>query len=361
MEMAADIVRIRLSNQGLSAPRFNAAERAAAWMGAVQSQDYAGAKWALGLRLTDAGEADVDAALESLALVRSWVPRGTLHFAAAADLRWMTALLAPRLIAGNSRRYGELELDETTLERSRMIMVDALNARGALKRSELLAAVRNGGISTVGQRAPYLMQDAALHGLVCQSVTRGGDAVYHLVDRLAPAPPVDGDAALAELARRYFQSRGPATLEDFIWWSGMRAGDARAAVDFARPMLIEERLAGRPAWRGDAPYSEPPQPPAAWLLPAFDEYLVAYRDRAAVLDPRHAQRLARGGILSPAIALDGRIAGVWTRVLKKDKVKIHLDLFDLLDDAELAAVRAAADRYADFIGKTAVASFTSAA
>lgn len=359
--MLPNLILTRLSNHLLSAERFAAPEQAAAWMGAVQAQDYAGAKWALGLRSAAGADAQVEAALEAHALVRTWVPRGTLHFLAAADLGWMTALLGPRVLAGNAGRYRQLELDVAALERGRAGLHAALLQNGPLDRRELRAVLERLGVSTAGQRFPYLLQNAALHGLVFQSVTRRGQAVYSAREALPQAPPLEKDAALAELARRYFQSHGPAGIEDFSWWSGLSAGESRSAIGLARADLVEEQIDARPTWRTQTGVAAPPPFPAAWLLPAFDEYLVAYRERSAVLEPGWASRLERGGILAPCVVIDGRAAGVWRRTLRKTAVDIELDLFDPLQTSQIPALEAAAGRYAGFIGRTPQLRFLAAA
>ena len=220
----------RLHNHFLATPYPGRAEEMVAALGAVQGQDYLGTLWSLGLR-SEISQAEVEAAYaqpaEKATLVRSWVMRGTLHFVAAADLIWMLELLAPRLRNGLARRYRELELDEKTRQRSDKLLVAVLQTEGPLGRKALLERLENAGISTAGQRGIHLLQHASLQGLLFQAAVRRNQAIFELCERLPQGIRFSSrEAALAELARRYFTTHGPATVQDFTWWSGLGAAEA---------------------------------------------------------------------------------------------------------------------------------------
>jgi hypothetical protein len=191
--------------------------------------------------------------------------------------------------------------------------------------------------------------------VICSGAPRGKTATYALLDRRAPAagPTLSQSEALAELARRYFLSRGPATVTDFAWWAGLTAAEAKAGLADARGHLGSEVVDGATYWRGLATDGarQRGRSPRARLLPAFDEYLVAYRDRRAVLDETHARRVnAGGGMLSPCIVVSGRVVGSWRRTLGHREVDVEVDLFEPLSPAARRGVAAAANRYGAFLG-----------
>jgi hypothetical protein len=336
----------RLAAQQLARPAFEAPEELVAWLGAVQAQDYAGAKWALGVRLRDATDASIERALASGAILRTHAFRFTWQLIAPADVRWMLELVAPRLRARAARRNRELELDAKTLAKSNRALAKALDGGEHLTRDELGAALARAGVSPRGQRLAHLLAHAEVDAVICSGARRGKQRTYALLDRRAPkGRALARDEALAELASRYFRSRGPATIADFIWWSGLAPSEARAGAHEAR--IVSEVIDGRTYFFAD---DDPPPARGVWLLPAFDEYLVAYRDRAAVLDPRHTKRLNRGGgMLDPCVVVDGRVVGTWKRTLAKAEVAIDIAAFTR---ASARAFAGAAKRYATFLGLT---------
>jgi hypothetical protein len=350
------ITATRLHNQRIENTCFSQPEDAAAWLGALQGQDYAGAKWSVGLRLREGTEAEVEGAIAGKRLARTWLMRGTLHVAAATDVTWMLALLGPRIIASNARRYRELELDGRSLARGNDVLVRALEGRQQRTRKELFAILEEQGISTHGQRGVHLLQRASLDGLICQGVAERNNPTFYRVDEWLPAQrEMTREEALAELARRYFLSRGPATLQDFMWWSGLRVADARAGLEAMRAELLEETIEGERYWRSPAVPGCRDTAARVHLLPGFDEYLLGYRARGAVLDPQYEQRVCPGknGVFSPTIVSDGRVVGTWKRAFKKGRVVIIAVPFSTLGDDEIEALEVASRRYGEFVGAAA--------
>lgn len=347
----------RLHSHQLERPRLGTPGEVVAWLGAVQAQDYAGAKWSIGLRLPESTDAGIEGAIANNTLVRTWAIRGTLHFVAAVDLRWLLALVAPRIIARNARRYSELDLDERTLSRSNAVLARALRGGKQLDRSELLDALEHSGISTRGQRAAYMLQRASLDGLICQGVMRRNKPTFVLVDEWLPETrAMEPGEAAAELARRYFTSRGPATLQDFVWWSGLPTADARTGLEEIKAHLNQETIEGKTYWHS-RPAPEDGSS-AVYLLPGFDEYLLGYRDRGASLDPARAKALnAGGGMLSPTVVAGGRVVGTWRRTFEKSTVVIRVSPFAPLSETRKHALNAAADRYGRFVGMPVSARF----
>ncbi len=321
---------------------------------AVQAQDYAAARWAVGVRLTGAAtEASVLAALASGAVLRTHVLRGTWQLVVPADVRWLLALVAPRLIARTAPRFRELGIDAATIRSSHTAIVRALRDRHHLTRAELAAALVARKIAAGGARLSFLLWRAELDGLIASGVPRGKQPTYALLDERAPGgnPLPDRDAALIELARRYFGSRGPATVADFAWWSGLAPAEARRGLEGAAKMLNGIHVGAHTYWHGvhRARWATPP----AVLLPPFDEYLVAYRDRDDVLDPGFAKAInAGGGMLDPIVVVGGVVRGTWRRELGRGTVAIEIDLFAAPSARARAAITAAARRYAAFLGLT---------
>jgi hypothetical protein len=342
----------RLTAQRIARPTDATPAEMVAALGAVQAQDYAAAKWAIGLRLERAtSDAAVERAIDDGALVRTHAFRGTWQLIARADVRWMLALVAPRLIASNATPYRTFGLDAATIRKSERALKKALAGGAQLTRAEVVRALAGAGVAATGTRLAYLLQRAELDALICNGARRGKQSTFALLDERVPAAaPWPREVALAELGRRYFATRGPATVDDFNWWSGVGAADARAAVAAIARELVSETIDGRVHFHtagAPAPIVES----SAHLLPAFDEYLIAYRDRGAVLDPKHRKRVTVGaGLLSPSVVIDGRVVGTWRRTLARSSVAIALDAFGKVTRAQRRAIAIAAARYASFLG-----------
>ncbi len=333
-----NVAQQRLRAQRLAGPGFATPADVVAWFGAVQAQDYAGALWALGLRTKGATEALVEQALTDRSLVRTWPLRGTLHFAAAADVRWMVRVFGPQTIARHARRFKQFELDERIFARCTAATIKALEGGRQLSRPRLYALLEKAGVRTGGTRGLHIVWRLAHDGLICFGAREGKQRTFVLLEEWVPrAKMLDRDEALAELARRYFTSHGPATRKDFAWWSGVSAGDARRAIEMAQ-VDVEKKPARAVNVRS----------PHVVLLPPYDEYTVAYQDRSAALDPKHAAA-ARNGIFSPTIVIDGRIAGTWSRQLTRHGVTVALQPFAPLTGERGRAVDAAVARYARFL------------
>ena len=230
-----DTARLRLANQQVTVHTGNSPQQVVRALGGIQAQDFRSALWAIGLRLPDAVRPDVEQACTDASIVRTWAMRGTLHFISSADVRWMIALLAPGVIAASAHRRRQLEIDSTTLARSRDVLTGALSHRRVLARDEAMRLLEGAGIQTTGQRGIHILRHLALEGTLCQTAFEGTQATFVLLDEWVPkSEAMSRDAALAELAHRYFASHGPATLRDFGWWAGLSVADAKAGLDWPR-------------------------------------------------------------------------------------------------------------------------------
>ena len=322
------------------------------WLVAVQAQDYLGALWAVGLRTKNTTERDIEQALADRTIVRTWPMRGTLHFVAASDVRWMLKLLTPRVIAGSASRFKQLELDDAAFSRSRKAFVRALQGGKQLERKEMMQVLESAHISTAGQRGIHILGRLAQEGLLCFGARAGKQQTFALLDEWVPkSKELERDAALAELAKRYFTGHGPAMLQDFVWWSGLTTAAAREGLELARPHLVQDAFGGQTYWLASSMTTAKPKAQAAFLLPGFDEYLVGYKNRNDVLNPSYARQANNGGgILNPTIVMNGQVVGTWKRTLQKDTVTITPLWFTPPKKSDQRALAQAVQQYGDFLG-----------
>jgi hypothetical protein len=350
-----DIAHRRLHNQRIAGAPFEKPVDVVTWLGAVQAQDFAGAKWALGLRMQGATDESIEQAFADGTILRTHVMRPTWHFVAPADIRWMLTLTAPRVNALNASYYRKLALDDAVFMRSNALLAKALQGGKQLTRAELVSVLKQSGIATDDLGFVYLLGRAELDGVVCSGARRGKQFTYALLEERAPqARTLERDEALAELTRRYFTSHGPATLQDFVWWSGLAAIDAKAGIEMVKPQFVHEVVDGQAYWFSPSTPTAKDLSPTASLLPNYDEYIVGYTDRSASFDTRHATKLdARGNILfNYMMVIDGQIAGTWKRTLKKNTVVIEANPFTPLSEAETRALVASANRYGEFLDRS---------
>jgi hypothetical protein len=356
-----DIAHLRLHNQLISHKMFAKPEDVVRWLGAVQAQDYAAAKWAVGSRLSGASDDDIEQAYDDGLLLRTHVMRPTWHFVSPADIRWLLELTAPRVKAAISYYDRKLELDDATFISSNAALVKALQDGHRFTRSELAIVLKHAGIATDNlQRFNHILMHAELDGVVCSGARRGNQFTYALLDERAPQTrKLDRDEALAKLAKRYFTGHGPATLQDFVWWSGLTVADARNGLEMATSQLVREIVDGFTYWFAASTPPAQALSQTTYLLPNYDEYVVGYTDRSAVFDESHTNKLdARGNVLfNHIVVVDGQVIGTWKRTVKKEMVTITPSIFTELAEDKLRALNAAAERYGMFLGRTAHVSF----
>jgi hypothetical protein len=352
----SDIARLRLHNQRIAYATIEKPSDVVAWLGAVQAQDYLGALWAVGLRMRNAVEADVERAIADRTIIRTWPMRGTLHFVAAVDIRWMLELLTPRAVANNAQwLLRDFDLDESAFARSKDLFARALQGGKRLTRNAMYDVLDAGGVSA-SQRGRHILTRLAQDGFICFGAREGKQQTFTLLEEWAPAARrMARDESLAEIAKRYFTGHGPATLQDFAWWSGLTTADATAGLEMAKRSLVQENINGQTYWLASSTPVIEDSSPTAYLLPAYDEYTVAYKDRSAALDPIYAKQANSGnGIFYPTIVVDGRVVGTWKRTLKKDSLAISPSPFAKLKRAETRAIAEPAYRYGKFLGASDV-------
>lgn len=349
-----DIGFYRLANQHIDGAPFEKPEDVVQWMGALQAQDYMQAVWAIGLRTQAGTLAAVEQALEDGRLIRTWPMRGTIHFVPPQDARWMLALSAARVLAADGRRMAQLELTVDIIDRCQDLFCNALRGGRRLSRPAMMALLEAAGISTRQQRGYHILWYIAQRGVIYLGPVQDKQQTFGLLDELAPDTQARSpEEALAELARRYFASHGPATVHDFAWWAGITVTEARRGLEAIKAELVSETFEGKDYWMNTG--ARPPASEAescVRLLPGFDEYLLGYKDRSAVLPADHAQKIVPGnnGVFLPMIVVAGQVVGTWKRSLKKKTADITLCPFTPLDHLEDQVVEAARVYAEEFIG-----------
>lgn len=348
-----DIARLRLRNQRLIGEKLKDPVAVVRWLGAVQSQDYAGGKWALGLRLRGATDADIEDAFNAGKILRTHALRPTWHFVTPEDIRWLLMLTAPRVNAVNAHMYRQLELSESVLKRSNAVLAKALQGGRQLTRQELAAVLERARIPiSNSMRLGYIVHRAELDAVICSGARRGKQFTYALLEERAPAAKtLRRDEALALLTERYFSSRGPASAHDFAWWSGLTVTDARRGIELIKSKLDRAPMGEIEYWFSKSASSGKWASSVAHLLPNYDEYFIGFKDRSAIAPPA-AERFELGSptLNSHILVLDGQVMGGWKRTLKKDHVVVEVDLLAKLTRAGQRALQSALDEYGRFLG-----------
>jgi hypothetical protein len=351
------IAQARLENQLITRAGRRRPADVVRWLGAVQAQEYPAASWGLGLRMTGGASAErIDRALAEGEILRTHVLRPTWHFVTPADIRWMLDLTAVRVHRAMQSYTRQLGLDAPTFTRGTRLIERALAERRYLTRSELGDELRRGGLDFGRIPLAFLAMYAELEGVICSGPRRVKQFTYALLAERAPnATRLSRDESLAELSRRYFTSHGPATLRDFAWWSGLTIADGKRGVEMIKAR--KRALDGLTYWTAGPARSRAASPAPVHLLPIYDEYLVAYRDRAAVPHGPTVVKSRGGGysLFMHAIVVRGQVAGTWKTKSSGSDAAINVASLRRLSRSEREAVREAADRYARFMGAKSVA------
>jgi hypothetical protein len=320
----------RLASQHLSRPGHTSIGSLVRHMTAMQAQDYGMAKWAIGVRLPGTTDDEVTLALNRGEIIRTHLLRPTWHIVAAGDLRWMLALTAPHVRRSMASRHRELEITPALETKSMKIMEREIGKNGSLSREEIGEHLGLGGIVLGESRLPHLLMLAELEALICSGPLKGLRPSYALVDeRVAAGKTRSREESLAELARRYFVSHGPATLRDFVWWSGLPVRDARQAIAALPRDILAEDIDSERYWFADEGPGGARRKSLHHFLPAYDEFLIAYADRSASLPPPIAKGVvSSNGIFRAVVIVNGRVVALWSRSSAKGTVRVGVTMLD---------------------------------
>jgi hypothetical protein len=350
------VISARLRSHKLPSATFERPADVVRWFAAVQAQEFHAAKWALALRMRNATNASLEEAFNRGEIVRTHLLRPTWHFVAPGDIRWLLQLTGPRVNLRCGANYRKYELDERLLKRSNRVLANALKGGKHLTRAELKAVLSRSGVNANDTvRMAHVLLRAELDGVVCSGPRRGNQFTYALLEERVPqCKPLSGDEALAELTRRYFMSHGPASLADFVWWSGLTTNDARRGIALLDRDLEQAKIDETVYWSADAAtktdrsLKSPVPNTGAHLLPAYDEYNVAYKNRQLVFDG--GTGITTWDALGPTVIVDGGIVGTWKGTLDQSSLQIVVNAARTLNKPEKNAIQKAAERYASFLG-----------
>ncbi len=324
-----DIPSARLAAQHVSGPGFTRVKDLVGYMGAIQSQDYLMAKLAIGLRLKHAGSQLVDKAIIDGDIIRTHVLRPTWHFVSSDDLLWMLDLTASRIKASMNGRHNQMGLSSAVFKKCKKIIGDALAGNNHLTRSEIVKLLNTARIKTDLNRASHIFAEAELSGLICSGIPKANKQTYALIsERIPNSSKIKLDEALARLARIYFTSRGPASVKDFAWWGGLTLTSARSALEMIKSELSSIHEGENVYWYSPK-HRKFTDDNNLYLLPAFDEYLIGYTDRSAVMNPGIAKKyVTLNGMFFPFIVFGGKVIGTWKRTIIKNNVRVEFNFFD---------------------------------
>lgn len=316
---ASAISNLRLFNQHINSDRLKNVKELVQWMGAIQAQDYTMSKYAIGIRLKNSTHQTIEEAINKAKIIRTHVLRPTWHFVAAEDIRWMLELTAKNLnkiLSSNNKRLG---LDDKTFKKANTIIEKLLRDGNHLTRKEIMSALEKKGIQTNDLRALHIMFRAETDLIVCNGIKRDKQFTYALFDeRVTTTKKLIKEEALAELARRYFSSHGPATVQDFSWWSGLSMTDAKIALELIKQDLVSETLDEKIFWFYSKTAISKIPANKIFLLPSFDEFLISYKSREISLAKQYASKaFTTNGIFNPLIVQNAKVIGTWKPQFKK--------------------------------------------
>jgi hypothetical protein len=343
------IAKLRLQNQQILETKFTTAVELLSWLTAMQAQEYAQTKWAIGLRLPHLKDDHIESDFTSGKILRTHVLRPTWHFVTAEDIRWLLLLTAPRVHAANAFMYRKMELDESLLKRTNKIIIKVLEGGKQLTREVINAEFKKNKIEAEGHRLSYIMMYAELEGIICSGAREGNQFTYTLLDERAKfRNKLTKEEALVKLTDNYFLSRGPATLKDFSTWSGLTLTECKKGI--AMTKLRSDKIEGEEYFLKDGTFSLKKTSSAIHLLPVYDEFIMGYKDREAIFKFRNKLKTNSSFTYDCMIISDGQVIGTWKRIPAKKSMAVEFDFFKSLTKIQSKAFDDAVNRLEVFTG-----------
>ncbi|MDR2836657.1 MAG: winged helix DNA-binding domain-containing protein [Bacteroidales bacterium] len=304
---------IRIESHQLGNKVFDKPKDIVAWMGAIQAQDYNMSKLAIFNRLKGNSMLDIELAFKNGEILRTHVMRPTWHLVNSEDIRWMLQLSKTRLKSVGKERDRYLDITEELYTKTNNLIFRILEGNKHLTRTEISLELSKAGIVVNNSRMIHFMMRAETEGIVCSGIDNGKKQTYTLLDeRVHKTKEFNKEEALTKLAINYFRSHSPASLIDFCWWSGLSVKEAREATGSIETELISEKFLSKKLLIHKSYNEKILQKDSMLFLPAFDEYLIAYKDRTTVIDLDHQSKVfSKNGIFHPIIVKNGKIIGVW--------------------------------------------------
>jgi hypothetical protein len=346
----SDIANLRVYNQHLNHDKFKKPEEVVGYMCAIQAQEYAHAKWAIGLRMLSPADKVIEKAMTAGAILRTHVLRPTWHFVLPQDIRWMLSLTAPRINAGNATMYKKQEVTDAIFNKSFDVFIKAMQGGKQLTRSEITSALHHANIATDDLRLTILLMKAELEQLICSGARQGKQFTYALLDERAPmTSAIDREVAVSRLVLRYFTSHGPATINDFVHWSGLTVADAKNGIEINKSQLTNVIVEGISYWMNADIDPGKAKSSGAYLLPVYDELIIAYKNRDAVVPAKFRDKMGTITFF-PTIMVNNQVIGNWSRSISKKNIHIELKPFDKPNKTQNQGIETATQRFKKFNG-----------
>lgn len=322
-------------------------------MGAMQAQDYAMSKLAIGIRLKDATDKTVEKAINRGEIIRTHALRGTWHFVAAEDLRWMLNLSANKIKSQLRTRYKQLGLTEKDFSKSNRIITGMLKSEKHVTREDIVARLEKEKFNITENRVSHILMQAELDGIMCKGKIISNSHAYTLMEEWVPTKKeLTREEALNKLALKYFSSHSPATIQDFVWWSGLTQTEAKHALDAIKQHLTSLTIQSQTYWLTKNTALPGKHPDPVYLLPAFDEFIIGYADRSAALSSQYLKKvISSNGIFWPVVVINGQVTGIWKRTISKNKMVIEMGYFNAHNKTIKKQIEQNAKLFEHFTGK----------
>lgn len=348
-----EIALLRLANQQISTSKLKTEKEVVSWLGAVQAQDFPMSKWAVGVRLPGSTEKSVETAINSGEIIRTHALRPTWHLVSAEDIYWILELSAPQIKTAAGSRDRELELTEEAFSSCNTLLENWLRDSHFLTREELLKLLADAGFSNDNNRVSHILMRAEIDRIIGSGPAKAGKPTYALLAERVPVKKLlKRDEAAAELARRYFASHGPATLSDFAWWSGLPVKACRQAIEAIKTDFIAEVVDGETYWFHPEITVPNVEYEKIYLLPAYDEFIISYKNRAAMLTfENHLKAVSNNGVFRPVIVYKGQVIGIWKRTIKAGQVILETEYFGRPSKSIQKQVEKEFEKYLQFLEK----------
>jgi hypothetical protein len=350
---SSEISFARVVNQHISKSFLKTSKEVVEWMGAIQAQDYNMAKWAVGLRLNNSTDKLIEVSYSNGEILRTHILRPTWHFVSASDISWMLELTAPHIKNSAKSRHKELELSDTVFKKCYKIITKSLQGGEHLTREELGIQFEKAKIAINSSRLIHIMFMAELDQVVTSGKMKDKKHTYALFsDRVSNKKFLTTEEALAELASRYFRSHGPATLQDFLWWSGLPMSKAKQAMELVKSQFHSEIIDTKIYYFDTSSTNKKIKKGSCFFLPAYDEYIISYKDRSASLAIEHQNfTISSNGIFNPAIIVDGQVIGIWKRKIIKNTALVEPHYFKNPGKETKQLILEAIKHYGKFLNK----------
>lgn len=322
-------VSIRLLNQQLAAPQFHTPTEVVDYMGAMQAQEYRMMRWAVAMRTRRPSHRAFKEAFDNGQIIRLHLMRGTWQLVSAKDYWMMLGLCAPKAIAVTKgwMSSNKVSIPNEELMRVRDILAHTAAEGGSVTKEDFVRALDVKGIRMDDHRLSYHIRMAEMAGTLCSGELLPMKATYALTtNKVGPRTEMDRDEALMRFTCKYFQSRQPATLEDFVWWSGLNMNDCRRGIALLGNCIHVEKWNGREFYMTGHCRTRGFRKGKFLLIPPYDEYLISYKSRDIVLPSEYRHHAHNNsGIFQPIVAFDGTICGNWSPFKEECQVSFFTD------------------------------------